>query len=170
MIVVDDNYDTRIYEYSAIWKGECVCIAEWHTDQYASIPVRSERYPASDAILEVRSNIITSPTSMSISTAEGKRVCVINSPVFTSCLASVAFVSVSALDFEVVYESLMRHDRPLQHQRNTFDSFLKFLHPITPICTRCPLQVTQSHPPLHNAMQTITIVSNSQSCKTRLWI
>jgi len=70
MVVVDDNYGKRIYAYLAIWKGKGVCIAERHTDQYASIPVRSERYSASDAVLEVRSNILTSPTSMSISTAE----------------------------------------------------------------------------------------------------
>ena len=52
MVVVDGNHDKRIYAYLAIWKGECVCIAEWHTDHYASIPVQSERYPASDAVLE----------------------------------------------------------------------------------------------------------------------
>jgi len=75
---------------------------------------------------------------MSISTAERKRVCVINHPVFTLCLAFAAFVSVLALDFEVVCEPLMRYDNQLQHQRNTFDSFSKLLH--------------QEHPSAHDVL------------------
>jgi len=51
---------------------------------------------------------------------------VINHPVFTLCLAFAAFVSVSAYDSEVVYESLMQYDNPLQHQRNHSNSFQVF--------------------------------------------
>lgn len=72
MVGVNNEYGKRIYVGVTIWEDERACIAERHISQWASVPVRSERCSASDAVLEVHSNILASLTSTSISTAESE--------------------------------------------------------------------------------------------------